>query len=375
MRVVYCLNSLASFGGVAIITIAKADALSRNSENKIFIISQCDDSGCTCVPVSSNVGLLGMRQDNLTWRHPWVLFQQAMKLPSIIKRFRGTLLEINPDIVISTGGFDRWLVPFAKGPWSTIREIHVVKDYRKRLQRPFFLRITSFLDEFFENHFLLRSFDRIVVLTEEERTSRWNKDKKVCVIPNPVRFTKSSLSPLKNKRILACGRLCYQKNYSSLLRAIRPVFDRFPDWSLDIIGEGEEYTLLRNEIKLLSLENNVFLRGTQANIQEWMSHSSLFVSTSRFEGFSLVLVEAMSCGVPVVSYSCPTGPKDIIDDGIDGFLVPPGDEISLSQRICTLIEDEALRKRMGIAALKKSERYSIERIIDMWLSLFEELRK
>lgn len=373
MTIVYCLNTLSYFGGIQIVTITKANALAQNSENHVWILPCCDDSGKTCIPVSDRVGILGMQQHDLTWRYPWVLFQQVFKLPAVIRRFRKRLVQLNPDIVVSTGGFDRWLVPFTKGSWSTIREFHLVKDYRKRFNNSFSQKISFSIDGFLENHLFLRQYDRIVVLTEEDRSTRWAKNKRVCVIHNPIRYLNADKSSLTNKRILACGRLCYQKNFASLIRAIRPVIDRFPDWRLDIIGEGEEHASLQDEITRLSLSDNVFLRGNQTNVQEWMTNASFLVMTSRFEGFPLVLIEAMNCGLPLVSFACPTGPKDIISDGVDGFLVPPEDESKLSEHICTLIENETLRKKMGAAALKKAERFHIDSITKQWMTLFEDL--
>lgn len=376
MTILYCLNYISSTGGVQIVTITKANALSKHVENNVWILACCDDSGRSCIPISESVGIIGIQQRDLTWRQPWVKIQQTFKLPSLIRQFREYLLQIKPDILISTGGFDRWLVPFIKGPWSTVREFHTVKDYRERFSYTPIQKVFASIDGFLENHFFLRRYDRIVVLTEEERAAQWRENKKkVRVIPNPIRFTDTTLSSLKNKRILACGRLCYQKNFSSLVRAIRPVFDRFPDWRLDIIGDGQEYASLQEEITRLSLNNHVFLRGNQANAQDWMADASIFVMTSRSEGFGLVLVEAMSCGLPPVSFACPAGPKDIISDGVDGFLVPPGDEEILSERICALIEDESLRKKMSAAALKKAERYRIPRITEQWMALFEELQQ
>lgn len=376
MTILYCLNYISSTGGVQIVTITKANALSKHVENNVWILACCDDSGRSCIPISESVGIIGIQQRDLTWRQPWVKIQQTFKLPSLIRQFREYLLQIKPDILISTGGFDRWLVPFIKGPWSTVREFHTVKDYRERFSHAPIQKVFASIDGFLENHFFLRRYDRIVVLTEEERAAQWRENKKkVRVIPNPIRFTDTTLSSLKNKRILACGRLCYQKSFSSLVRAIRPVFDRFPDWRLDIIGDGQEYASLQEEITRLSLNNHVFLRGNQANVQDWMADASIFVMTSRSEGFGLVLVEAMSCGLPPVSFACPAGPKDIISDGVDGFLVPPGDEEILSERICALIEDESLRKKMSAAALKKAERYRIPRITEQWMALFEELQQ
>ena len=105
-----------------------------------------------------------------------------------------------------------------------------------------------------------------------------------------------------------------------------------------------------------------------------MLSASMLIMTSLYEGFGNVIIEAMSCGLPVVSYACPCGPKDIITDGVDGFLVPPKDEETLAERICRLIEDETLRCRLGGAALERSKDFGIERVLKMWTDLFTTLQ-
>ena len=105
-----------------------------------------------------------------------------------------------------------------------------------------------------------------------------------------------------------------------------------------------------------------------------MANASIFTLTSTFEGFGLVIVEAMSCGLPVISYNCPCGPKDIISDGTDGFLVPLNDEQCLAEKINLLIENEALRKQMSKAALIKSQKFTAKEVISLWMNLFNTLK-
>ena len=148
---------------------------------------------------------------------------------------------------------------------------------------------------------------------------------------------------------------------------------RFPEWRLDIFGDGDERDSLELLISELSLDGIVNLRGSSRTIHKEMLQSSLLALSSRFEGFSMVQIEAFGCGLPVVSYACPYGPKDNITDGVDGFLVSVGDERMLADRICKLIENDSLRRKMGAAAQEKSRQYSLDRIIPMWMDLFEEL--
>ena len=182
-------------------------------------------------------------------------------------------------------------------------------------------------------------------------------------------------SPLTEKRVIAAGRLVRQKNFASLIRAWKEVHAKHPDWKLDIYGEGSLKTSLEKLIADLQLEGAVCLQGKTQEIFKEMTNSSIFVLSSIYEGFGLVIVEAMSCGLPVVSYACPCGPKDIIEDGKDGFLVEVNDEQTLAARINQLIEDEELRRQMSQAALQKSEKYKMERIIPMWMDLFEKLKR
>ena len=130
---------------------------------------------------------------------------------------------------------------------------------------------------------------------------------------------------------------------------------------------------LRQQIEELRLKDKVLLKGFTSETLQKMSLASMYLLSSKYEGLPLVMVEAMSVGLPAVSYMCPTGPKDILDDGKTGFLIPNGNEDAFVEKVCKLIEDEELRQKMGQKALKESEKYRIERIIQRWMELFQQL--
>ncbi len=278
-----------------------------------------------------------------------------------------------PDVVISVGQSEKNLVASIRGKWVTVREFHFVRNYRTLHARSFFDRIMAWGGDCLDR-IVLKRYDGIVTLTHEDKENSWCGWNNVSVIPNPVQLS-TVKSSLTSKRLLAIGRLAYPKNFASLIRAFSIVVKRFPEWSLDIFGEGNERRDLVSLIESLNLSDSVHLAGNQPNIKEHLPDYSLFALSSRFEGFPLVLVEALSCGLPVVSYACPCGPRDIVRDGVEGFLVPPGDETLLVERICQLIEDESLRRKMGVAALERAKEFSLETVIPMWTSLFEELVK
>lgn len=365
MKIVYCMTSL-WVGGVEAITVAKANLLAKKG-NQVWLVTCCNRYPCSPFPLSESVTLCGI--DYHCFKFPWNLFHLVF---DVQKKLNKLLREIEPDIVVSVGGVDKWIVPLRKSSWSTVREIHSVHDYRMysdgSLQKILSLRVGEFLE-----YKLINRFDRIVVLTEAEG-SFWKSKANICVIPDFCRFTSSNISQHVNKRIIAVGRLADEKDYPSLLRVARIVFDRYPDWCLDILGEGDERPVIESLIKRYTLQDNVFLHGAHTNVQDWMAESSMLVLTSRYEGFAMVLVEAMTCGLPVVSYACPVGPREIVSDGVDGFLVPPGDEEAFASRICELIEDEPMRKRIGLAAIKKAERFNPNTVITQWIDLFKQLR-
>ena len=201
----------------------------------------------------------------------------------------------------------------------------------------------------------------------------WKGWKSVSVIPNPIPNKTHQLSNLTEKKVLAVGRLSQPKNFSSLINAWLSVYLAYPDWHLEIWGDGEQKDMMQQKINTLGLEDCICLGGYSANILSKYVEASIFVCSSKYEGFPLAFIEAMSCGLPVVSYDCPWGPQDIITEGKDGFLVPIGDEHALAERICYLIEHEDERRIMGDAALEKSKQYAMDIIIDKWMNLFNDL--
>ncbi len=372
MKIVYCTDSLNIVGGVPAVTVRKANALADIPGNKVWIITCCDDSHSSSFPLSDKVNLLGINYAN-NLPFPVNLFKLPWQIVRLRRRIKDLFRQIEPDIVVSTPRIEKWVVASLKGKWSKVIEYHAAKHFRVMKADSPGKRIMAHVSDWLNYSINAKCFDRIVVSTYEDKDTNWNGDDRVVVIPNPTSVQPFRGSLLEAKRVIAIGRLVYEKNFASLIRAFAYVVDRFPDWKLEILGEGRERPSLEKQIVRLSLENNVFLRGTQANLSEWLSKSSVFVMTSHYEGLPLVLLEAINYGLPVVSYDFSCGPKDVVSDGRNGFLVPESDEKALACRMCQLIEDNELRKRMGAAAFERAKDFSIEKIIEMWMSLFKEI--
>jgi glycosyltransferase involved in cell wall biosynthesis len=220
--------------------------------------------------------------------------------------------------------------------------------------------------------------DALVVLTEQDREAYHELlDGKLTLyrIPNTVRPLGGAKADLGAKTVYAAGRFRYQKGFDLLIPAWAESAKAHPDWTLRLRGRGHLRERLEGLIARHGLEDSVTIEGPAEDIGSDMAAASVFVLSSRFEGFPLILLEAMSKGMGIVSFDCPTGPADIVDDHRNGLLVPHEDVQGLARAIREIVEDEELRRRMAAAAVETAEEYTIEAIGPRWEELFAELSR
>ena len=377
MKIVYCLNSIRYLGGIQRVTVVKANALAEIEDNEVYIIVTDNKNGVFTEPLSLKVHLIDLDinyyEDD--YKSRWnVLKGIFIKRREHKKRLTSVLNEIQPDIVISVGQSEKNMIPSIKGKWKTIREFHYTKNYRFDHAHSLFDKILAYWGNLYDYNFKINNYNHIVVLTNEDKGINWHGWKNISVIPNPSSFQTNKYSNVSAKTVISVGRLAEPKNYASLIKAFRIVINKHPDWNLKIYGDGPQEVELKSLIKKLNLNRHVYLNGFTSNVKEEMINASIFALSSIFEGFGLVIVEAMACGLPVVSYACPCGPKDIITEGEDGFLIEVNDENELANKINMLIENENLRKQMSNAAKIKAEQYNIDNITSMWMNLFKNLQ-
>ena len=219
-----------------------------------------------------------------------------------------------------------------------------------------------------------RNYDKIVVISNED-LRRWKRyTDKVVLVYNPVTIKPFATSDISSRCVISVGRLCYQKGYDHLIDAWKIVAAKHPDWHLNIFGEGGMRDSLQAQINESNLSEYVTLCGRTSDIAEEYASHSIYVMSSRAEGLGLVLLEAASCGLPLVAYDCPSGPSEIIEDGKNGFLIQQvGDVHTMADRICQLIEDDELRRQMGDNARKMVRSFSVDKIRQQWIRLFNSL--
>ena len=224
-----------------------------------------------------------------------------------------------------------------------------------------------------------------VVVALNQESALWlaqnTKSRKINIIPNSISFPLPStephidisIIPKGKKKLISVGRLSEEKQFDILISVFQKLIFDFPDWVLVILGEGNIRYQLEKQIKSLKIENHVFLPGNTGNIGEWYASADIYVLTSRYEGFPNSLVEAMAYGLPVISFDCDTGPRNIIRNGIDGLLVQAENVDELVKALQRLMKNENLRKRFSKRATEVRERYSQEKILCMWEELFDDL--
>ena len=219
--------------------------------------------------------------------------------------------------------------------------------------------------------YVYKSFYGLVSLTNNDADKFRKRLNNVIVIPNMVTFKTEEKADLTLKRILSIGRLSYEKGYDLLLEAVKDIWKEYPEWHLDIFGEGKMYDYLSEKIRVYRLEKNVFLKGYTSDVVTEYLSSSVYVMPSRYEGFGMVLTEAMSCGLPVVSFNCPDGPVNIIGED-RGILAPPENIGQLRAGLLSLMG--SYEKRKEYAEKGRSfvlQNYNSEVIYEKWNALFQ----
>lgn len=389
MKIVYCLFGTYSTGGIERVTAVKANWLAEHGY-EVYLVTTGHAGRPSYYPLHPSIKHidLGLCYDEAGELSRFTVYRRNYpKYRRHREELEKLFADIRPDIAVAAGWHEGSFLFQLKDGSKKIIEHHGWRHANVALY-PVYLRELGHVTAMTRFKYWLRTlwgnlmtykqgrydrkFDRLVVLTEEDKTYCTHCPT-TSVIPNPITTPSLEVSPLSDKVILAVGRLDNQKNFPELIDIWALVAKDYPDWKLRIVGEGYTDVRILKKVKEYGLEEQFELCPFTKEIQKYYLSASIYAMTSAFEGLPLVLVEAESMGLPVVSYACPCGPRDIICDGQDGFLVEPGDKESFAARLRQLIEDEELRRRMGQAAKINSQRFSLDNVMKQWEDLFAEL--
>lgn len=374
-RIVYCTPALYFAGGMERVLTMKANYFAEHFGYDVTIILTDGKEKPIFYPLSDKVKVINL---DIGFEELWTcsflkkIFFYLKKQHLYKKLLNRELMRIRPDITVSMLRREINFINDIQDGSKKIGEIHINRANFRNFEGNNAMK--NLFSKFWMNSLLskLQRLDRFVVLTEKDKEA-WVELNNVCVIPNPLSFTSTRHSDLSEKRIIAVGRYCHEKGYDLLLKAWGIVQNRTTDWRLEIFGEGDR-TQYEEMVDTLNLDRHrCILNGRSSKIQDEFLNSSLSVCSSKFEGFGLVITEAMACGLPVVSFDCPWGPRAIISDGEDGMLVENGNVDKLAEALVLMIQNPKQRKAMADKAIENVQRFRIDQIAGLWKSLFESL--
>lgn len=346
----------------------------------LITTDQCGQPfGYPLSPRVRHIDLGGIRYHSI-YHHPYP--RRFLDIHRFQKDFRERVIPVlkreKPDVTIANTSFCPELI--AGLPYAGVKVLEVHTNYlftlkagpKHKGEMPWWqYTLKTLFDKMFLHS--LKRYDELVTLTQED-CKDWSRHRHAVCIPNPLtRFPEETHDGVERKHIIAVGRLYGQKGFDLLAEAWAKIAKRHPEWRITIFGDGNEKAVIEACIRRLGVEDSLTIHPSVANIYKEYLQSDFLVLSSRVEGFGLVLIEAMSCGIPCVSFNCPLGPGEIISDGVDGLLARNGDVAHLSEQMEYMITHPEERRKMGKAALIKAQQYDKEEIMQHWMQLFKEL--
>lgn len=374
IKIAYCVPQLWVAGGVERIITDKANWLADNGYDVTLVTTE-QESKPVFYPLDERIKHIDLsinynRSKNYSYlKRKFVTYKNKKKHK---EKMQKVLFQNKFDIVLTVqvGAVD--VLYKIKDTSKKILEFHIAYDMPPTSNK---------LIDKLKNKYLRyrqkkfgKKYNNLICLTKRDAEARGFSNKTE-IIPNFVPTNDIEFSNLENKNIIAVGRLTYQKGFDRLVFIWKNVCKHFPEWKLRIFGDGEDFDYLNKMIQENNLTESIEILKPTKTIFEEYSKSSIFVSTSRFEGLPMVMLEALAVGLPIISYDYPCGPSDVIEDGQNGFLIKDGDSLEFENKLIELIKNESLRKRMGKGSLVKSNFFKQDEIMLKWDNIFKSIAK
>lgn len=370
MRILFTTDQIYLHGGIEKVMAEKANYFADVLNYEVYILTTEQKGHEPCYFLSDKIKRVDIGVNYIrfiSYFHP----KNLAKIPNHFMLWKKNIKEIKPDIIITCNfAFDFYWTPFFLRKISKLKEFHSSRYFEEieREKASFLKRINYSINDFIES-----KYTKLILLNSDE--AKYYRSKNIEIIPNPISINESGEASLANHKAIAAGRIAPVKGFEKAILAWKTVVDQFSDWELHIYGQGEKQYIesLQNLINENNLQKNVIIKNAVSNLDTVLLDYSIYVMTSLTECFPMILLESLASGLPIVSFDCPHGPKNIITNNEDGFVVENQDVIALSGKINLLIRDEDLRINMGKKGKQNSYRFSKENVILKWQSLFNSL--
>ncbi len=363
MKLLYLVPNINNEGGVARVLSIKTWYLIEKWGYEIHIVTQNKGNA----PLFFNFHP-AIAYHDISLKGTGFSFLKAYK-----KEVNQLVLTLHPDhLIVCDNGVKAFLLPFLlSSKVSKLLEIHSSKYISEHsFQYNLIIRVTHLVTVFVKTIGITK-FDKVIVESNESIVE-WRL-KEGLVIPNPLGYATTEFATLQSKLAMAVGRPNYEKGYDRMFAIWKKVVAKHPDWHLNVYANTDgpidlEALALQNEV-----QNHISFFKPILHIEEKYKEVSIYLMTSRYEGFGMVLIEAMESGVPCIAYDCPCGPRSIITNNQNGYLVPNDNEEGYVSKVCELIENQSLRLELGKKAKESVSIYQIESCMEQWNSLFISL--
>lgn len=371
MKIVYYTDQTYLHGGIEKVVSLKANYLSKLENFKVTILTNEQKKNKPCYEFNNTIKHVDLdinykrELSNLHPKNLVKIFKNFFKLKSFLNEYK-------PDVlVVCNYNFDYFFIPFInKNETLKIREMHDSRHYptiKRKSSKSFVRKLIYEISDLLES-----KYDYFVVLTKDEK--EYYKGNNIKIIPNfiPKKEIKITSINEREKIVISAGRLCSVKGFDKLIHSWKFVANINKGWQLHIYGDGDKnYVKFLNELIInLDLQNSVKLKGSTSKLQKKMDEASIYAMSSVTECFPMVLLEAMQVGLPIVSFDCPHGPRNIVTHEKDGLIVKNNDINALSDNINFLIKNPGLRKKLGENAVHNVKRFNEELVMNDWIKLF-----
>ena len=377
LKLVYLTPALYMAGGVERVLTLKANYFAEHFGYDVTIVLTEGKGKPLFYPLSDKIKIINL---DINFEELWTssfakkIFIYLKKQRQYKRKLSAILMDIRPDITISLLRREINFINDIPDGSRKIGEIHINRANYRNFKFDNENCLKRLFAKYWSHSLLghLRKLDSLVVLTDKDREA-WTELNNVVTIPDPLPFTPTKSSLQTEKRVIAIARYSYEKGIDLLLQAWAEVERQCEDWRLDVFGDGDTSSY-EHLIDNLGIDRNrCGLNARTNDVEREYCNSSIFALSSRFEGFGMVMIEAMACGLPVVAFNCPWGPQEIVNNGEDGILVDNGSPSSLANGLLQLINDVNTRKAMSEAAERNVLRFKIDYIAQKWKQLFEQV--